>query len=36
MGSAIITRGFGLADKREHAGRPTPQWIKLLEAMVPK
>jgi glycine/D-amino acid oxidase-like deaminating enzyme len=36
MGSAIITHGFGLADKREHAGRPTPPWIKVLEAMVPK
>jgi glycine/D-amino acid oxidase-like deaminating enzyme len=36
MGSAIITRGLGVADQRERAGRSTPSWVKLLEAMVPK
>jgi glycine/D-amino acid oxidase-like deaminating enzyme len=36
VGTTLITHGFGLADKREHAGRRTPPWVKLLEAMVPK
>jgi glycine/D-amino acid oxidase-like deaminating enzyme len=36
IGSTVITRGFDVADRRESAGRRTPPWIKLLEAMVPK
>lgn len=36
VGTSVITHGFGLADNREHAGRTTPRWVKLLDAMVPK
>lgn len=36
IGSSLITRGFGVADRRERAGESTPQWVRLLEALVPK